>query len=48
MPEAVGSALRAPFEYSNARCNLRDYVFEKLDGHCARRAADALRDLMQP
>jgi CDP-glycerol glycerophosphotransferase (TagB/SpsB family) len=48
MPEAVGSALRAPFEYSKARCDLRNYVFEKLDGHCARRAADALRDLMQP
>jgi hypothetical protein len=33
-------------EYSQARHKLRDYVFENLDGHCARRAAEAIRSLV--
>jgi CDP-glycerol glycerophosphotransferase (TagB/SpsB family) len=42
---AIENALRHPCEYSHQRETLRDYVFENLDGHCAQRAADAIRSL---
>lgn len=33
-------------ERASIRRQLRDYVFENLDGHCARRAADAIESLV--
>jgi CDP-glycerol glycerophosphotransferase (TagB/SpsB family) len=44
--EAIDNSLRRPNEYSQARHKVRDYVFENLDGHCARRAAEAIRSLV--
>lgn len=43
MPETIAGVLRQPGEHSAARRKMRDYVFENLDGHCAARAAEAIR-----
>jgi hypothetical protein len=45
VPAAIDSNLRQPESANEARRALRDYVFENLDGHCATRAADAIRRL---
>jgi CDP-glycerol glycerophosphotransferase (TagB/SpsB family) len=42
---ALECSLAQPREYSTQRQKLRDFVFENLDGHCAARAADAIRAL---
>lgn len=46
MPRAVAEVLACPEEQGSARRKLRDYVFENLDGHCAARAAQAIRELV--
>jgi CDP-glycerol glycerophosphotransferase (TagB/SpsB family) len=43
MRDAVAGVLSRPDEQSSARRKMRDFVFENLDGHCAARAADAIR-----
>lgn len=45
-PDAIDSSLRQPDSAATTRRALRDYVFENLDGHCAKRAADAIRRLV--
>jgi hypothetical protein len=46
VPEAVAAILTQPETGATARRALRDYVFENLDGQCAKRAADAIRGLV--
>jgi CDP-glycerol glycerophosphotransferase (TagB/SpsB family) len=46
MRDAVAGVLSRPDEHSNARRRMRDFVFENLDGHCAARAAAAIRELV--
>ncbi|HEX8237813.1 MAG TPA: CDP-glycerol glycerophosphotransferase family protein [Abditibacteriaceae bacterium] len=46
VPEAVAMSLAQPENEATARRALRDYVFENLDGHCAKRAAEAIRELV--
>ena len=45
MPNAVAGVLQRPQEQHEARQKMRDFVFENLDGHCAARAAEAIRDV---
>ena len=47
MPNAVVGVLQRPQEQGSARKTMRDFVFENLDGHCAARAAQAIRDVVQ-
>ena len=47
LKSAIENALENPREYSRQRTELRDYVFENLDGHCAARAAAALQALCE-
>lgn len=43
--EAVMQSFTFPEQHGSARRALRDYVFENLDGRCAQRAADAIRQI---
>jgi CDP-glycerol glycerophosphotransferase (TagB/SpsB family) len=45
MGETVRHSLEHPDEHSAARRALRDYVFAHLDGRCAERAAEAIRQV---
>jgi len=45
MPDAVKGVLENPDEQGSARRKLRDLVFENLDGNCAARAANAIREI---
>jgi CDP-glycerol glycerophosphotransferase (TagB/SpsB family) len=47
MPAAIAGVLLRPDEQSSARLKMRDFVFENLNGHCAERAADAIRTLVK-
>ena len=44
-PAALAKVLLSPGEDAIKRHNLRDYVFENLDGHCAARAAKAILEI---
>jgi CDP-Glycerol:Poly(glycerophosphate) glycerophosphotransferase len=41
--EAIDCNLRCPEKHRAVRATLREYIFENLDGHCAERAAAAIR-----
>jgi CDP-glycerol glycerophosphotransferase (TagB/SpsB family) len=43
LPEVIAGVLQHPQQQSAARRTMRDFVFENLDGHCAERAAAAIR-----
>lgn len=45
MREAIAGVLQNSDGQGSNRRKLRDYVFENLDGHCAARAAQAIREL---
>lgn len=46
MRDAVAGVLQRPQEQGSERRKMRDFVFENLDGYCAARAAQAIRDLL--
>jgi CDP-glycerol glycerophosphotransferase (TagB/SpsB family) len=43
--EAITRNLQCPETHSDIRRTLREYIFENLDGHCAERAAAAIRQI---